>query len=168
MFYKPTFCCHCGEKISRAEESFADSTRFCDVCKHDFLAIRIAPMFFTALMMVIGLAGAGGLMRVAPPVPVRSAPVAAAPGIVTAEPPRNTAVNAAPSLPEPRAANLNRPVQIPVKTPRQVAPEEPLSVCGAPTKKGTPCSRKVRGGGRCWQHAATPDMPKAEKSTPTR
>lgn len=24
--------------------------------------------------------------------------------------------------------------------------------CGALTKKGTPCRRKVNGGGRCWQH----------------
>lgn len=24
--------------------------------------------------------------------------------------------------------------------------------CGARTKKGTPCKRKVVGGGRCWQH----------------
>ena len=26
------------------------------------------------------------------------------------------------------------------------------SLCGAPTQKGTPCQRKVSGGGRCWQH----------------
>ncbi|ASZ12413.1 hypothetical protein CK934_16325 [Chitinophaga sp. MD30] len=27
-----------------------------------------------------------------------------------------------------------------------------VGYCGALTKKGTPCRRKVRGGGRCWQH----------------
>ena len=26
------------------------------------------------------------------------------------------------------------------------------SYCGAPTKDGTPCKRKVSGGGYCWQH----------------
>ena len=26
------------------------------------------------------------------------------------------------------------------------------SICGAPTKDGTPCQRKVSGGGYCWQH----------------
>lgn len=26
------------------------------------------------------------------------------------------------------------------------------SYCGAPTQDGTPCKRKVSGGGRCWQH----------------
>ena len=30
--------------------------------------------------------------------------------------------------------------------------DEPVYFCGAQTKKGTPCSRRVKGGGRCWQH----------------
>lgn len=29
---------------------------------------------------------------------------------------------------------------------------EVISICGARTKKGSPCSRRVRGTGRCWQH----------------
>lgn len=32
------------------------------------------------------------------------------------------------------------------------AAQETVSICGARTKRGTPCSRKVRGTGRCWQH----------------
>jgi hypothetical protein len=30
--------------------------------------------------------------------------------------------------------------------------------CGALTRKGTPCSRRVRKGERCWQHAGLPPM----------
>jgi hypothetical protein len=30
--------------------------------------------------------------------------------------------------------------------------------CGAETKKGTPCSRKVKGNVRCWQHTGMPAM----------
>ena len=26
------------------------------------------------------------------------------------------------------------------------------SICGAPTRSGKPCQRRVRGGGLCWQH----------------
>jgi len=26
------------------------------------------------------------------------------------------------------------------------------TICGAPTKSGRPCRRKVKGGGYCWQH----------------
>jgi hypothetical protein len=28
--------------------------------------------------------------------------------------------------------------------------------CGAPTKRGRPCRRKVKGEGRCWQHRDKP------------
>lgn len=31
-------------------------------------------------------------------------------------------------------------------------PKPTSSTCGARTKDGTPCKRKVSGGGRCWQH----------------
>lgn len=35
----------------------------------------------------------------------------------------------------------------------QPAPiEEAVYICGARTKKGTPCSRRVHGPVRCWQH----------------
>ena len=41
---------------------------------------------------------------------------------------------------------------------RPTEPGEVVSVCGARTKKGTPCSRRVRGTGRCWQHLGRPAM----------
>ena len=36
-------------------------------------------------------------------------------------------------------------------------------ICGARTKKGTPCSRRVHGPVRCWQHKGAPAMLPAEK-----
>jgi hypothetical protein len=39
---------------------------------------------------------------------------------------------------------------------RPTDPAEVVYVCGARTKKGTPCSRRVRGPGRCWQHRGMP------------
>jgi hypothetical protein len=39
---------------------------------------------------------------------------------------------------------------------RPTDPEEVVYVCGARTKKGTPCQRRVRGPGRCWQHRGMP------------
>jgi hypothetical protein len=41
--------------------------------------------------------------------------------------------------------------------------EEVVYVCGARTKKGTPCSRRVHGPVRCWQHKGMPAMLPAEK-----
>jgi hypothetical protein len=31
-------------------------------------------------------------------------------------------------------------------------PGTPADICGAPTKSGKPCQRKVKDGGYCWQH----------------
>jgi len=39
---------------------------------------------------------------------------------------------------------------------RPTDPAEVVYVCGARTKKGTPCQRRVRGPGRCWQHRGMP------------
>ncbi|MPN58924.1 hypothetical protein SDC9_206640 [bioreactor metagenome] len=38
------------------------------------------------------------------------------------------------------------------KSQRQETSYAPSDVCGALTKKGGRCQRKVKGGGRCWQH----------------
>ena|SRR6185436_19670063 len=36
-------------------------------------------------------------------------------------------------------------------------------ICGARTKKGTPCSRRVHGPVRCWQHKGLPSMVPVDK-----
>ena len=41
--------------------------------------------------------------------------------------------------------------------------EEQIYICGARTKKGTPCSRRVHGPVRCWQHKGMPAMLAQEK-----
>jgi len=45
----------------------------------------------------------------------------------------------------------------------QTGPEDVIYVCGARTKKGTPCSRRVHGPVRCWQHKGMPAMLPQEK-----
>jgi hypothetical protein len=49
------------------------------------------------------------------------------------------------------------------ETERPTEAAEIVSICGARTKKGTPCSRRVRGTGRCWQHRGKPAMLPASK-----
>jgi hypothetical protein len=56
-----------------------------------------------------------------------------------------------------RASSPNQsesnPDQAPAKTTsRSKSKKEYVGICGAPTKSGKPCRRKVRGGGRCYQH----------------
>lgn len=53
-------------------------------------------------------------------------------------------------------AQASSPTQSPVNS-------EQLYTCGARTKKGTPCSRRVHGPVRCWQHKGAPPMLPAEK-----
>jgi hypothetical protein len=40
---------------------------------------------------------------------------------------------------------------------------EDVYICGARTKKGTPCSRRVHGPVRCWQHKGSAAMLPADK-----
>jgi len=50
----------------------------------------------------------------------------------------------------------SRPEQSPAKTTsRSKSKTEKVTLCGAPTKSGKPCRRRVKGGGRCWQHRQT-------------
>jgi hypothetical protein len=41
---------------------------------------------------------------------------------------------------------------------RPTDPNEVVYICGARTRKGTPCQRRVRGPFRCWQHRGMPAM----------
>jgi hypothetical protein len=43
-------------------------------------------------------------------------------------------------------------------TESKIALEQDVYICGARTKKGTPCSRRVHGPVRCWQHKGQPAM----------
>ena len=61
---------------------------------------------------------------------------------------------------------IQRPVSSPTSTPS--AGQSPVTVeqtymCGARTKKGTPCSRRVHGPVRCWQHKGAAAMLPQEK-----
>jgi hypothetical protein len=49
----------------------------------------------------------------------------------------------------------------PANQPTVIAEE--TYICGARTKKGTPCSRRVRGPVRCWQHKGAKAMLPQEK-----
>jgi hypothetical protein len=59
---------------------------------------------------------------------------------------------------------IQRPVAVQTAsvTQRAVTTEETY-ICGARTKKGTPCSRRVRGPVRCWQHKGVKAMLPLEK-----
>ena len=47
---------------------------------------------------------------------------------------------------------IQRTASAPTQNPSPPVTIEETHLCGARTKKGTPCSRRVRGPIRCWQH----------------
>jgi hypothetical protein len=47
--------------------------------------------------------------------------------------------------------------------PEPPAAEADVYTCGARTKKGSPCSRRVHGPVRCWQHFGLPALLPQEK-----
>ena len=66
---------------------------------------------------------------------------------------------------EPTPLVIQRPAAAQSSSPTQPVTtiEEKTYICGARTKKGTPCSRRVRGPVRCWQHKGAPAMLPLEK-----
>lgn len=175
MLFRPTYCANCGEKIERPEWHLWTSRRFCIVCETEFRGIDLLAKAFAAigvLGIVFGMSEyvnrsssvnetiAGRQTRVAAEKNVvsrASIDTSLAPQAVTREPvARVQQGNAAPM-------QLSA---VPAPTPTRIdngPADGPVYFCGAQTKKGTPCSRRVKGNVRCFQHTGMPAMLPPEK-----
>jgi hypothetical protein len=136
--YRPNFCCECGNKLIRLRWHFWTSRRFCNVCARRSTKERFVPILITFL----GLFGTGYLLgrtrRPSPP-----------PLIIerrSDSPLNNSSGSTILSAPGPGATSVANTI------------EADVYICGARTKKGTPCSRRVHGPVRCWQHKGMPAM----------
>ena len=164
LLYRPKFCSNCGERIERAEWRLWTSGRFCPVCEIEHKGRELLPKAVLGVASLIILAGGFSLISgsgradVPRPAALRSSlttvQAAARPeeGPVASQPSPSPAVAAAMPVSSPRAA--------PVKP---LVAADAAYVCGAETKKGTPCSRRVKGNVRCWQHLGMPSMPGADR-----
>lgn len=162
MLYRPKFCCNCGEKIERLEWNLLTSRRFCVVCSTENRAHDIVPRLAVTAGALALMFGFGSLWS----------------GAGRAEPsPSNNGVGIKSSLPATasvRSIGANEEIRSDISSPpdvQSVVPPQPgpTSVpagdknadkyfCGALTKKGTPCSRKVKAKGlRCFQHEGKPE-----------
>jgi hypothetical protein len=127
--YRRNFCSECGTKIVRLHWHPWTSRRFCDDCARGLRKERFqTPLIAAGLLTGIGLF-TGRAMRPAPP-PLIIQRSADSP-LLKSESERSG-----------QDASANS----------QVVVEEAVYICGARTKKGTPCSRRVQQPGRCWQH----------------
>ncbi len=171
MLYKPTYCCNCGERIERADWKIFSSRKFCQLCETEYKFEEILPKVAALFLIAFGVWGFSGLFFQS------NESVTTAGNFKNAELQKNTkrslkAENVRsensgeqdvinldsdqlpPETPVSKPNNLtenNLASTKPAKVP-QKSSDKPVYFCGAETKKGTPCSRRVKGGGRCWQH----------------
>ena len=152
--YKPNFCAECGEQVVRARWYFWTSRRFCDDCGRRLRKSRVArPVIASAVLLSLGFA-AGRIARPAPPPLILTQGQAS--GLPSTDKSSERRTNGSSKSESSYGADGTT-------TERPTDPTEVVSICGARTKKGTPCSRRVRGTGRCWQHKGMPAMLPPEK-----
>jgi hypothetical protein len=156
--YRPNFCAECGERIVRLRWRVWTSRRFCAACDGRFRKGRVLwPIILCVALTGLGFF-AGRAMRHAPPPLVIERGAPNSPPLPAQTPAAGRQIGA-------NAENANARVYGADGTERERPTEaaELVSICGARTKKGTPCSRRVRGTGRCWQHRGRAAMLPAAK-----
>ena len=174
MLFRPSFCANCGEKIERAEWSILTSRRFCQVCESEFKGHDLVPRVVVGLGVLAMVFGFGSYLKSGSTADtqVLRQPRKLVEQTIPAT--QLTAPDTAQRVPNVIAANTGQLEQRNISqtsgTPGGLQPpkakaavEEPMYYCGAETKKGTPCSRRVKGNIRCFQHQGMPAMLPADK-----
>lgn len=161
MIYRPNFCCSCGEKVERATWPLLSSRRFCDLCQTDHQATDWIPRIVVIVGLVFGTAGLIALYRPAQHIetitPKSSVDVisrASANSITSQIDATPSAIPQSQTGPVPTETQKSTPVPpLTIASATTAKETDPVYYCGAETKKGTPCTRRVKHAGeRCWQH----------------
>lgn len=163
MLYRPHFCCHCGEKIIRAKWTPLTSRRFCDFCAVEQKQHDLLPRVGAVLMLILGAAGITSYLGSGKP--ASNAPITP---IATREETQKKTSKPATSMDTnfnselapaaPTSNQENRGANIKQLAPKTDSSTEAVYYCGALTKKGTACTRRVKSPGRCWQHLGQPSV----------
>jgi hypothetical protein len=150
--YRPNFCVECGERMMRQGWRAWLNSRFCVDCTSRLGRIGwVKPTVMIALVAVSAFAAGRFWRPPAPPLIVQRAansPLSDLPAGLT------------------EAATTNTRKENPATNPSVNGSrvDEPGYICGARTKKGTPCHRRVHvPGERCFQHKGLPAMVSLEK-----
>ncbi|HEX7296806.1 MAG TPA: hypothetical protein VF251_13690 [Pyrinomonadaceae bacterium] len=131
--HRPNFCAECGGKILRLRWRLWTTRKFCDSCARTLRRER-----WTTAIVIASSVFVAGLMlghKLQPSSP---------PLIIQRMDSTQSAGNA--------AGETSAPPTV-----------EEVYICGARTKKGKPCSRRVHGPVRCWQHKGEKPMMPQEK-----
>lgn len=164
MFFRPKFCANCGEKIERVDWGPLTSRRFCQVCESEFKGQDLIPRAIVGFGLIAGIFGFGSYLKSGMASETKVAklqqPVAAASQTRPTGLPADT-TEVANSVQQPKVVAALPVTAEALKGKPETA--ETQHFCGAETKKGTPCSRRVKGNIRCFQHTGMPAMLSAEK-----
>jgi hypothetical protein len=149
--YRPNFCAECGEKIIRLRWRIWTSRHFCNACGRRFRRER----WLSALLAMVVLLFLGFITSRA--LKPELAPLIIQRGTGAVPSAQSSADNLS------GASTTNTELASGIANTRPTTPGEEVYICGARTKKGTPCSRRVHGLVRCWQHKGMPAMLPPEK-----
>ena len=172
MSYKPKFCCQCAEKIERVDWKPWTSRRFCELCETEFGVHEKIPLFVAIGGLLIGAIGFTNYLRT--PETTNVAPTQfISRGTQNADKTESNRANLSDSNSQTRTLTQANKTNVENVSPQKLTTKKPETasnsvqevsyICGAATKKGTPCSRHVKGGGRCWQHEGQPAILPQEK-----
>lgn len=138
------------------------SRKFCDLCQTELRGKDWAPKIGAAAVVLILTAFVSSFFQ-----PVQPAKPAAEQQVARLPTPGRAAeignLNATPAgqlqSQNGISSNTQTKALLSQQKPGVSVTTEPVYYCGAATRKGTPCSRKVKHAGeRCWQHKGMPSM----------
>jgi hypothetical protein len=141
--HRANFCTECGERLSQKGWRALLGRRLCEHCSQRLASLTAYRSLVVIVLIVLGAFAFGRYLRPAPP-PLIIQRAANSP---LSDTPSQFAANATNSSP---TENSN--------VTASTADDE-VYICGARTKKGTPCRRRVHvAGERCFQHKGMPAM----------
>jgi hypothetical protein len=152
--YRPNFCAECAAKIVRLRWRPWTNRKFCERCSPRFAKEQMIRVVITgAALFLFGLAVGRAARPPAPPLLIEHDQ--ASPPLLTSTSQNlpNTTSGMATATDE---SGVNAGAGDPSTS--QSALTDVVYMCGARTKKGTPCTRRVHGPVRCWQHKGMPAM----------
>ena len=136
------FCSNCGEQLKANRARVFSARSYCLRCAPRFRLSRLVMIVSFAGCLIIGYAY-GRYSTPRQPFYLLGTPI---------DPITNSNQRSETNA----QANANKANANKSATPNSPLPEsstdEVVKLCGAPTKSGRPCRRKVVGGGYCWQH----------------
>lgn len=154
--YRPKHCVECGARLARRGLRRWIRGGLCEDCAGRAVHFPFARAIIGIALIALGAFALGRYLRPSPPplIVQRSAtsPLSDLPvNLNDASLPRGDAKENSSAKPTDETANA-------------AADDDVVYICGARTKKGTPCRRRVHyAGQRCYQHKGMPAMVPPEK-----